>query len=53
MGDIERLSAQTANFHELDGIEDVATAGPGAAASATEAFCTKVPAVTSANAMIT
>ncbi len=26
VGDIERLSAQTANFHELDGIEDVATA---------------------------
>ena len=31
----------------------LATAGPGAAASAADAFCTNVPAVTSANAMIT
>jgi hypothetical protein len=34
-------------------IDEVATAGPGAAASATDAFWVNAPAVTSANAMIT
>jgi hypothetical protein len=34
-------------------IDEVATAGPGASPPAADAFCTKVPAVTSANAMIT
>jgi predicted dehydrogenase len=35
VGDIELLSAQTANFHELDGIEDVATASMRFATGAT------------------